>query len=76
MASAETISIKTASTRLGVHQETLRIGLRNGTFPVGCAIQSPTGRFTYIIPAMAFERFMTTGKCTIDELMEALKKIA
>lgn len=69
---SETISIKTASERLGIDAETLRQGLRNGTFPIGCAIQSATGRYTYIIPAVAFERFMTTGKYSIDEIMDAI----
>lgn len=70
-----TISIKQAAFDMGIDQETLRVGLRNGTFPVGCAIRSTTGRYTYIIPRTAFERFMTTGKCTIDELMDAMRKI-
>jgi len=75
----EVISVKVAAARLNIDAETLRQGLRNGTFPVGCAIQSATGRYsryTYIIPAVAFERFMTTGKYSIDEIMDAIKRLS
>lgn len=57
----ESITIKEAASRLGVDQETLRVGLRNSTFPVGCAVKSVTGRYTYIIPRAAFENWMKTG---------------
>ncbi len=55
------ITVIEAAKRLGVDGETIRVGLRNGSFPVGCAVRSPTGRYTYIIPREAFENFMTTG---------------
>ena len=69
------ITVKEAAAQMEIHPDTLRMGLRNGTFPVGCAIRTSTGRYTYVIPREAFNRFMTTGKCSIDELMDAVRKV-
>jgi hypothetical protein len=52
------VPIKEAVQRLGCKPETIRVGLRNGTFPVGFAIRTTPTRWTYIIPREAFERVL------------------
>lgn len=52
------ISVKEASRLLGRRKETIEQGLRAGTFPIGTAYQTQSGRYVYIIPHKAFDRFM------------------
>jgi excisionase family DNA binding protein len=69
------ISVKEAAERLGVWEETIRQGLRSNTLPIGCAIRTPTGRYIYIIPRKAFEKFEEHGQCSIDELMDKMREL-
>lgn len=41
--------------------ETIRVGLRNGTFPIGFAYQGKKN-WVYIIPKEPFEHFARTGR--------------
>lgn len=50
-----------AGRRLGRSQKTIEHGLRTGAFPFGTAYQQASGRYVYIIPREAFERFMRGG---------------
>lgn len=54
----EIITAREAARRLGRNTGTIEQGLRAGTFPVGTAYKLPSGRFVYIIPKLAFERFL------------------
>lgn len=54
----EIISAKEAAKRLKRATNTVEQGLRDGTFPVGTCYKTAAGRFVYIIPKDAFERFM------------------
>ena len=56
-----TIKVAEAAKTLKVDAETIRVGLRNGSFPVGCAVKMGK-RYNYIIPQKAFEKFMEVGK--------------
>ena len=42
--------------------ETIREGIRNGTFPFGMAFRSNAGRWTYYVPRKPIEEFAKTGK--------------
>lgn len=57
--SEEIISAREAAARLGRGVATIEKGLRDGTFPVGTAYRTAAGRWVYIIPLKAFERFLT-----------------
>lgn len=52
------ITPKEAGRLLGRSQKTIEHGLRTGAFPFGTAYRLPSGRYVYIIPKEAFERFM------------------
>lgn len=54
----EIISAREAARRLKRSPQTIEKGLRDGTFPVGTCYETAAGRFVYIIPRDAFERFM------------------
>lgn len=54
----DVISVREAARRLKRTPDTLEQGLRAGTFPVGTAYRLASGRFVYIIPKLAFERFL------------------
>lgn len=43
---------------LGRTPATIEHALREGTFPVGTAYKTASGRYVYIIPLEAFERFL------------------
>lgn len=58
MSAKEIITAKEAARRLGRRKETIERALRDGTFPVGTCYKTASGRFVYIIPRDAFERFM------------------
>jgi hypothetical protein len=56
----EIITAREAAARLGRGVDTVEQALRDGSFPVGAAYKNKSsGRWTYIIPRLAFERFMT-----------------
>ena len=57
----EVITPKEAGRLLGRSQKTVEHGLRTGAFPFGTAYRLPSGRYVYIIPKEAFERFMKGG---------------
>ena len=54
----EVITPKEAAQRLGRTQHTIEHGLRTGELPFGTAFRQASGRFVYIIPREAFERFL------------------
>jgi hypothetical protein len=64
------ITVKEAAQALRVDPETIRVGLRNGSFPVGCAIKMGR-RYNYIIPAAAFRKFMEVGKVDVEDVAKA-----
>ena len=47
-----------AAKRLGRTQHTIEHGLRSGGLPFGAAYRQASGRYVYIIPREAFERFV------------------
>ena len=56
--STEIISVSDAARRLGRGKATIEQALRAGTFPIGTSYKTAAGRYVYIIPRKAFERFM------------------
>lgn len=54
----EIISVREAARRLGRGTATIEQALRAGTFPIGASYKTAAGRYVYIIPRKAFERFM------------------
>lgn len=54
----EVITPKEAAQRLGRTQHTIEHGLRTGELPFGSVFKQPSGRYVYIIPREAFERFL------------------
>jgi hypothetical protein len=58
---ADRISVSEAAKISGMHPSTIMQALRNGTFPVGCAIQIRTRgkkRYVYHIPRTGFMNYM------------------
>ena len=56
------ITPKEAGRILGRSQKTIEHGLRTGSLPFGTAFQNESGRYTYIIPLDAFNRFLKGGE--------------
>ena len=58
----ELIPLHEAAHRIGVSDQTLRVSLQRGAFPVGVAlfgkIRGKRGRWRYIIPRKAFEKWL------------------
>ena len=55
--------------------ETIRAALRAGTFPIGFAYKAE-GKWVYVIPRKAFERFMETGRVDpIEDYNELLSTV-
>lgn len=54
----EVITPKEAAQRLGRTQHTIEHGLRTGELPFGAVFKQESGRYVYIIPREAFERFL------------------
>lgn len=44
------------------HAETIKQALRLGTYPIGMAYRTESGRWVYDIPRKPFEEFVKTGK--------------
>lgn len=63
------ITVKDAAKRMGLHEETVRFGLREGRFPFGTAVQMKN-RWNYIIFPKLFEEMVGTERgdeaCAID----------
>lgn len=57
----EVITPAEAARRLGRTQHTIEHGLRTGELPFGTAFRQKSGRYVYIIPRKAFERFIQNG---------------
>ncbi len=54
----EIISVQEAARRMKRTPTTIMHALRHKKFPVGTCFETAAGRFVYIIPREAFERFM------------------
>lgn len=57
----ELITLHEAARRIGVSDQTLRLALQRQTFPVGVALycaRGARGRWRYIIPRKAFEKWL------------------
>ena len=66
----ETISPAEAGRRLGRGAHTIEYGLRTGQLPFGTAFKTGAGRYVYIIPKEAFERYLRgelIGKVGVNE---------
>lgn len=55
------ITVKDAAKRMGLHEETVRFGLREGRFPFGTAVQMKN-RWNYIIFPRKFEELYGEGE--------------
>lgn len=51
------ITVKEAAKRMGLHEETVRFGLREGRFPWGTTVK-PGERWIYIIYPEAYEQLV------------------
>ncbi len=58
----QVITVREAARRLGCRDETIHAGIISGKLPFGVAIKMKSGRFKYIIPGVAFERFCENPK--------------
>lgn len=54
----EMIAPEEMSPRCGISQDTIRMSLRKGTFPVGFALQMDSGQWRYYIPRAEFEDWL------------------
>ena len=61
MPSTEMIPIEEVAKRLGRSIETVKAGLKQGTYPFGLAVVTEQGQHTYQIPRLAFENWMKFG---------------
>ena len=50
----QTMTVKEVAKRMGVSEQTVRIGLQKNVFPFGVAIKTST-KYTYIINRQKFE---------------------
>lgn len=50
--------VSEAAKQLGMNPQTLRLGLQQGCFPFGTAIQTSQHRFTYFINEKALEKYL------------------
>lgn len=50
--------VSEAAKRLKMNPQTLRLGLQQGCFPFGTAIQTSQHRFTYFINEKALEKYL------------------
>lgn len=74
----ETITPEEVARRIGRGPDFVKRSLRDGTFPVGTAVKVD-GRYSYIIPRPAFERFMrgeTVSQTLIERLARAVEGAA
>ena len=55
------LSVMEAANMLGIHHTTLRMGLRQGVFPWGYAIQTSEDRWVYFINARRFMEIEKVG---------------
>ena len=55
------LSVTEAANMLGIHNTTLRMGLRQGVFPWGYAIQTSEDRWVYFINARRFAEIEKVG---------------
>ena len=62
------ITPKEAGRILGRSQKTIEHGLRTGALPFGTAYKQASGRYVYIIPKDAFDRFMRGGQSDEPEI--------
>lgn len=58
MKTRQTISTTEAASAIGRSRFIIEKSMRKGTFPVGTCFKTQAGRFVYIIPKDAFDRFM------------------
>ncbi len=63
----ERISVHEAASRLGIADETYRLGIRSRQFP-GLIIRTSKYRSVYIIPRLAFENMLETGRVCQDDI--------
>ncbi len=54
----EMITPEEMSPRCGISQDTIRMSLRRGLFPVGFALQMESGQWRYYIPRAEFENWL------------------
>jgi|LSQX01.2.fsa_nt_gb hypothetical protein len=55
----ETITVAQVAKRLGRGTNAIQHGLRTGQLPFGTAMTTESGRYVYIIPREAFERYLS-----------------
>lgn len=51
-------STKEAAKKLGIAEQTLRIGLQHNQFPFGVAIETKPGKYTYWISEERLEKYI------------------
>lgn len=56
------ISVEKAAAKLGVHPQSLRIGLQNGEVPFGFAIKTSKSRHVYHISRKKFDEYIGGGE--------------
>jgi hypothetical protein len=57
----EIVTVAQVAKRLGRGTNAIQFGLRSGQLPFGTAMITASGRYIYIIPKAAFERYLREG---------------
>jgi len=58
----QAISVREAAQHLGCSDDTIHAGILSGQLPFGVALKMPSGRYKYIIPRAAFEKWCENPK--------------
>jgi hypothetical protein len=58
----QSISVREVGRRLGCGDELVHAGIISGKLPFGVAIRMPSGRYRYMIPRAAFEKWCENPK--------------
>lgn len=67
MGQVETMSPAEAGKIIKMRAQSIRLGLQQGRFPFGVAVQKPNGRWTYNIIASKVYEYAGIGKEEINE---------
>lgn len=61
MTQIETYSVEEVAEILGKPPQFVRLGLQQGTLPIGAAVRGSGGRYSYLIPKEKFDLWIGEG---------------
>lgn len=62
MTQIETYSVEEAAVILGKTPQFVRLGLQQGTLPIGAAVRGSGGRYSYLIPKAKLDLWVKEGE--------------